>query len=101
MPRVLSFANESEPLPACLSHLRVLPSKLSRRGVFPGEGHVDDGGAGGLGRRSDRMRGVEEVVRRSRPGAGAEATPTSCGAPCAACGSTAPATAPHGSVRGN
>ena len=35
---VLSVANESEPLPACLSHLRVLPSKLSYRGVRPVEG---------------------------------------------------------------
>ena len=51
----MSFANESEPLPACGSHLRFLPSKLSHRGRLAAEGQADDEvGAGGQGPRSKR-----------------------------------------------
>jgi len=72
--RQVSFANESEQLAAWLSHLRVLPSKLSRRGSFLARGQVDDGGAGGPGQQFggveaeyvDPGRGRERRLPRRR-----------------------------------
>src|SRR5450755_2465758 len=71
--RQVSCANESELLPACLSHLRFLPSKLSHRGCSLVKGHADDGGAGGPGRWSGKVWRRRGGLRLSRPGAGAEA----------------------------